>query len=139
MILPYQIRYSQWWRCHNLHDINNHVRFFLNHPERAIHEDISRKTILGKYGPFWYRGYIEDNHVYMHLPELKFNEILTTFKASRIFIGHTTVEKITPLYNNKVIAMDVPFYAHESAMQVVTIENNVIYLLNSSGGKKEFR
>jgi hypothetical protein len=122
-----------------MHDINNHVRFYLNHPDRESYGEISRRTILGVNGPFWYRGYIENNHVYMQLPESTFDEILTAFKAGRIFIGHTNVDRITPLYSNRVFAMDVPFYSNRSDMQGIIIENGVMYRVNSYGGKKEFR
>jgi hypothetical protein len=122
-----------------LHDINKHVRYFLNYPYRESHGEISRKTIMGKNGPFWYRGYLEDNHEYKHLPEEELSKILSVFQASRIFIGHTNVQGVTPLYQSRVYAMDVPFYSNGAEMQGITIENDVLYLVNSSGNRNKFR
>ncbi|MCK5461420.1 MAG: hypothetical protein KAI95_00340, partial [Bacteroidales bacterium] len=122
-----------------LHEINNNVRFFLNYPNRESRGEINRETIMGKNGPFWYRGYLEDNHEYKRLPETELNKILSAFQASRIFIGHTNVQEITSLYQSRVYAMDVPFYSNGTEMQGITIENNVLYLVNSSGNRHEFR
>ena len=94
---------------------------------------------MGKNGPFWYRGYLEDNHEYKRLPETELNKILSAFQASRIFIGHTTVREITPFYQSRVYAMDVPFYSNGIEMQGIMIENDVLYLLNSSGNRNKFR
>ncbi len=123
----------------SLHEINNNVRYFLNHPGRESHGDINQETILGKNGPFWYRGYVEDNHEYKRLPQEEINKILSVFQASRIFIGHTSVQKITPLYQSRVYAMDVPFYSNGHEIQGVIIENDTLSLVNSSGTRKKFR
>lgn len=123
----------------SLHEINEHVRFFLDFPTRETHGDVSRETILGKDGPFWYRGYLEDNHKYKRLPEEKLDRVLSAFQADKIFIGHTNVRKITPLYHSKVYAMDVPFYSDWYEIQGITIDNDVFYLVNSSGRKEKIR
>ncbi len=122
-----------------LHDINRHVRFFLDYPNREANGEIDKKTIMGKNGPFWYRGYLEDNHEDKRLSEVELDKILAVYQASRIFIGHTTVQEITPLYHSKVYAMDVPFYSNGADIQGVMIINDVLYQVNSSGRKDEFR
>ena len=119
------------------HDINNLVRYFLNHPQKESLKGVNRSVVLGKYGPFWYRGYLEDNHEYKHLPEEELEQILRAFQASRIFIGHTNVNKITPLYLSRVFAMDVPFYTDDVGMQCMFIDNDVLYLVKSSGNRKK--
>ena len=122
-----------------LHEINNTVRYFLNYPGRESHGNINRETILGKNGPFWYRGYVEDNHEYTRLPQKEIDKIFSVFQASRIFIGHTSVKEITPLYQSRVFAMDVPFYSNGPEIQGVIIENDVLFRVNSSGTRKKFR
>jgi hypothetical protein len=122
-----------------MHDINKHVRYFLDYPNKESRGEVNRETIMGENGPFWYRGYLEDNHEYKRMPEKELNKILSAFQASRIFIGHTNVQKITRLYHSKVYAMDVPFYSNGTRIQGITIENDVLYLVNSSGNKDEFR
>jgi hypothetical protein len=120
-------------------EINDHVRYFLNHPQREYRGTVHRNAVLGKQGPFWYRGYLEDNHEYKHMPEKELDRILAAFQASRVFIGHTNVEQITPLYQSKVFAMDVPFYSNGVEMQGMAIKDEVFYLVNSSGSWIEFR
>jgi hypothetical protein len=122
-----------------LSEINHHVRFFINHPQRESRGEINRNTFIGKNGPFWYRGYLEDNHEYKHMPEDELIKVLSAFQANRIFIGHTNVKQITPLYQGRVFAMDVPFYSNGVEMQGIAIENDVMYLVNSSGNRNEFR
>lgn len=122
-----------------LHDINDHVRYFLDYPNKESRGEVNRETIMGKNGPFWYRGYLEENHEYKRLPDIELNTILSAFQASRIFIGHTTVRKITPLYQSRVYAMDVPFYSNGTDIQGIMIKNDVLYLVNSSGNKEKFR
>ena len=122
-----------------IHEINKHVRYFLDYPNKESRGEVIRETIMGKNGPFWYRGYLEDNHEYKRTSDIELNKILSAFQASRIFIGHTTVRKITPFYQSRVYAMDVPFYSNGSDIQGIMIKNDVLYLVNSSGNKDEFR
>ena len=122
-----------------LNEINDHVRYFLNNPNRESRGEIDQETFMGKNGPFWYRGYLEENHEYKHLPEQELNKILSTFKAERIFIGHTNVNKITPLYQSRVFAMDVPYYSNLADIQGITIINGILYHVNSSGIRDEIR
>jgi hypothetical protein len=124
---------------YTLQGINKHVRFFLDHPYRESHGGINRESIIGKNGPFWYRGYLEDNHEYKHMPEEDLSKILSAFQVNRIFIGHTNVPETTPIYQSRVFAMDVPFYSSTVEMQGIIIENDVLYLVNTSGNRNEFR
>ena len=123
----------------DLHQINENVRYFLNHPEKDRNEEVEKNTLLGENGPFWYRGYLENNHVYTHLPEYEFEKVLHYFNAEYIFIGHTNVKQITPLYNNRVYAIDVPFYTHEYSIYGMLIEGRDVYILNSFTEKRQIR
>ncbi len=118
-----------------IHEINNTVRFFLNHPERQEYKNISRNKLMGHYGPFWYRGYIKGNHDYDHLPESEFEKVLAYFGAKYIFVGHTNVKEITPLYGNRLFALDVPFYSYGNPIQGLLLEREDIFVLNSSADK----
>ena len=120
----------------DIHEINNAVRYFLNHPDREDYKEISRHKLMGNNGPFWYRGYIEDNHDYKHLPDSEFEKVLKYFAAQYIYIGHTNVKEITALYNNRVFALDVPFYSLRLPIQGILLEKDVVYVLNSSASKR---
>ncbi len=120
-------------------DINGLVRYYLNHPGRIYADDTSYRLIMGENGPFWYRGFIKDNHDYQHLPKKPFQEILTYFKVNSIFIGHTNVKKITALYDKQVFALDVPFYNYGYPIQGLMLEGKAVWLLNSSGDRRRIR
>jgi hypothetical protein len=64
--------------------------------------------LFGREGLMWYRGYFGDykDH-YSGITEKDLNLILERLGIEHIIVGHTTVEKVTSLYNNKVIAIDV--------------------------------
>ncbi len=119
-----------------LPEINNIVRYIINHPNRHPYGEEMHELILGKKGPFWYRGYLEDSYYYAKIEEQELNNILTIFDVSAIFIGHTNVDRITPLYNHKVYTLDVPFYTHRYRMEGLVIENGDFYLLNSAGERE---
>ena len=123
----------------SISDINETVRYFLNHPDRDHDGDKTRLQIMGSWGPFWYRGFIEDNHYYEHLPEEDFSRVLSTFNAGQIFIGHTRMDKITPLYDSRVFALDVPYYSNSHNIQALLIEKHAIFLVNTSGSKEQIR
>jgi hypothetical protein len=123
----------------SLDDINKMVRFFINHPERNRKYGVSTKDlIMGEQGPFWYRGYVEDNYKYKHISEKDLKKILEYYNVSKIFAGHTNVEKITSYYSNRVYIMDVPFYTHSSSIKALSIENGTIFLHDSRGTKTKF-
>ncbi len=118
-------------------EINDNVRYFLNHPERMYNGEVSRSVLLGPNGPFWYRGFLEDNHEYDHLPEEEFKKVLDYFSAQYVFVGHTNVKQVTSLYDNHAFAIDVPFYTHGFPIQGLLVEGNDIYLLDSSAHQKK--
>ncbi len=120
-------------------EINDHVRYFLNHPDRKVNGEVRRSTLMGSNGPFWYRGFLEGNHEYAHLPEKDFEKILDHFKARYVFIGHTNVKQVTSIYDNRVFAIDVPFYTYGFPIQGLLLEGNDIYLLNASAVKRRIR
>ena len=55
-----------------------------------------------------------------------------------IFVGHTNVEEITTLFNDRIYFMDVPFYTDEVSMKAILIENGNTFILDTFGNKKKF-
>jgi hypothetical protein len=123
----------------NQDKLNEMVRFFLNHPERNRKYGLQTKElIMGMKGPFWYRGYIEEDNKNKRVTRQELDLILDFYNVSKIFVGHSNVEKITTLYNDRVFMMDVPFYSYTSNMKALLFENESFYLLDSSGTKTKF-
>jgi ankyrin repeat protein len=123
-----------------LDDINKMVRFFINHPERNRKFGLTTKDlIMGDMGPFWYRGFIEDNSTYKQITETDLDKILKFYNVTKIFAGHTNVENISAFFDNKVFILDVPFYTSTAAIRALLSENNTLFLLKSDGTKEKFK
>jgi hypothetical protein len=123
----------------NVRQINEYVRYFLDRPDRTRYQDTEREALLGETGPFWYRGYHEHNHEYVHLPEEDFEEVLDYFDAKYIFIGHTNVKEVTSLYHDRVFAIDVPFYSHGFSMYGLLLKGDRVFQLNTAAERTQIR
>ncbi|MFB6305717.1 MAG: hypothetical protein ABEH43_01775, partial [Flavobacteriales bacterium] len=109
-----------------VNSINNSIWQFLN--EGRIDNIIP--LLIGEKGPLWYRGYMIDE------PGISFNEnelenILSYFDAKTIIFAHTEVSHIKPLFNKKLIAVDVPL-SSESA-EGLFIKDNEYYRVTVNG------
>ena len=89
-------------------------------------------------GPFWYRGFIETDAYYPRFTGNDLDAVLDHYNVSSVFIGHSNVDTVSTLYDNRVIMMDVPFYNYGFSMQALLIEENIKYLLTTSGNRKPF-
>lgn len=119
----------------SIEDVNNIVRFLNLHPERHPYSQEIEKLMFGYLGPFWYRGYLEESDYYRRPSYNELMRILELYEVNRIFIGHTSVKNITPLYNDHIYPLDVPFYTYGYSMEGLLIENDLIFLLKTSGKK----
>ena len=92
----------------SLADINGGVRLVLAGatPENdAQRERLS--LLMGSAGPLWYRGYFAEQTSFPTASSEDVGRALEAFRARRILIGHTIVPAVTPLYDGKVIAVQV--------------------------------
>lgn len=87
-----------------LAEINAAVRSVLNGEpgQGAIAE-----LVMGPFGPLWYRGYFAEQSGFPTASGEDVALTLATFGARRILVGHTRVADITPLYDGRVIAVQV--------------------------------
>ncbi|SEH13022.1 Calcineurin-like phosphoesterase [Sphingopyxis sp. YR583] len=63
------------------------------------------QLIAGSLGPQWYRGYFAKGE--SRTSDADVERTLAAFGVAKILVGHTVVEKVTPLYGGKVIAVQV--------------------------------
>jgi hypothetical protein len=81
-------------------------RLFLEKIIDADSEMIDKDPLLdfltGSDGPVWHRGYFDDNDFNL----TKTNQILNYFNSEHIIVGHTTMEHILFLFDQKIIAID---------------------------------
>jgi hypothetical protein len=91
----------------SLSEINTQVRSWLSARDAENADELKRaELLLGGMGPLWYRGYF-DVPAFPKASEEDVARALTVFGARRMFIGHTVVPTVTPLYGGKVIAVQV--------------------------------
>lgn len=93
----------------SIDEINQTVR-------EHIHEHLIRKPglnekanlIMGRKGPLWYRGLVQDyKQHYKKVTMSQLDKILKYYEVDRIVIGHTIVsDQITTDFNNKIIRIN---------------------------------
>lgn len=94
-------------------DLNAGVLRSLDTPV-ARRDELDEQTafIAGNFGPLWFRGYFPQatrpDRPYMAPADLE--RSLVHFGVSRILVGHTPMDHVTPLYDGRVIAVQV--YPH---------------------------
>ena len=90
----------------SLAQINGTVRHWLGGAvsgDEAARADFLTTTL----GPLWYRGYFADARDFTGATQADVDLALARFGATRILVGHTIVPTITPLFDGKVIAVQV--------------------------------
>jgi hypothetical protein len=73
------------------------------------------KFVMGQAGPLWYRGYFEEfgREGFKVAESADIDLIRERFHVDAILVGHTRVPVVTPLYDGRVIAVQV--YPHRDA------------------------
>lgn len=94
----------------SLSDINTGLIRALQTPVARRRElDEVTGLIAGSFGPTWFRGYFADSAT-VERPYMPISEVqrsLEFYGVSRILVGHTIMPRVTPLYDGKVIAVQV--------------------------------
>ena len=89
----------------SLSQINVGIRSLLDGSPPA---DGARAALLmGSAGPLWYRGYFAEQTDFPTATMDDVDLVLKSFGVRGILIGHTIVPTVTPLYEGKVIAVQV--------------------------------
>ena len=92
----------------SLSEINVGVRSLLEGTRPADNAQLARANLLmGSTGPLWYRGYFAGQTDFPTATVTDIDRVLGKFGVSRIVIGHTIVSTVTPLYEGKVLAVQV--------------------------------
>jgi hypothetical protein len=96
-------------------DINSTVRAVLDGDAR---QGAMAELVMGPSGPLWYRGYFTGQAGFVPATAQDVQLALSTFGARRMLVGHTIVPAVSPLYDGKVIAVQV-YPEHDSGGQVI--------------------
>jgi hypothetical protein len=119
-------------------DINGTVRQVLASQVPAA--DAERADFLmSMLGPLWYRGYFSEQRDFTSATMEDVDLSLAQFGVKRILVGHTIVPTITPLYDGKVIAVQV--YPKREAGQVsfesLLIRDGKLFRATPDGATRE--
>ncbi|HET9865491.1 MAG TPA: metallophosphoesterase [Steroidobacteraceae bacterium] len=91
-----------------IREVNASVRGVLSGAEPADAQARELADFLfGREGPLWYRGYFAGQSGGAVATRADVERILQHFGARRILVGHTRVPTITPLYEGRVVAVQV--------------------------------
>lgn len=92
----------------SLEAINAMVRTSLDVPAaRKPAPGTPEALVMGTNGPVWYRGYFPSRDRPPATSQADVDASLARFGVSRILVGHTIVERVSALYDGKVIAVQV--------------------------------
>jgi len=122
----------------SLKDVNKIARQFMGESFRLIELQSNNKItpmVFDKNGPLWYRGYFRED-----LSNDDMQDILDTYQADHIVVGHTIVEEITPLYEGRLIPIDVKHGKQVKSQgfnAILKTGPNTIYKVNSRGDREE--
>jgi hypothetical protein len=96
--------------------------------------------VMSPNGPLWYRGYFPDvareAGSAVATPD-DIGRILSFYEAKAIFVGHTIVPTVTPLYDGRVVAVQV--YPHRDGatakpeMQALLVKQGAFYRARIDG------
>ena len=91
-------------------DINAGIRRSLDTPVARKEElDPVAALVAGTFGPQWFRGYFPEQARpdRPYTPRADVERSLEFYGVSRILVGHTIVDQVSPLYGGRVIAVQV--------------------------------
>ncbi|WP_316738359.1 metallophosphoesterase [Pedobacter aquatilis] len=114
----------------SLDEINSTCRKAYGKSRESLSEE--ENFLIGSMGPFWYRGYFMQPQT----EETAIDDILKTFNAKQILVGHTILESnIGFYYNKKVVGLDVNH--HRGVLSGMFIKDNKCIVFDKDGTSKE--
>lgn len=122
----------------SLHELNSMVAQSLPGAAPTARTADILAFVKGKNSPLWYRGYFPEAQEFRQATAQDVDAALEQFGVSRILVGHTPVDTVTPLYGGKVIAVQV--YPHRdegghAIMEAVRIERGRPWRAGIDGSK----
>lgn len=122
-------------RGYTVQMINEKIRNSIDARDYTIQFDDDLKMLYGYEGPIWYRGYIMDWQGIPKATEEQVKSILDFYSARAVAVGHTIVEKLTPLHRNRVFAIETGMSGNSEG-EALLWENGLFYRLNALGHRE---
>lgn len=117
-----------------LEQANHVMRSSIGTSRADLKAQTPHKTLFGRTGPVWYRGYFLDPT----LTKESVVKVLNALDATRIIVGHTSMETVETRFDNRVIAIDTSIKNGEKG-EVLLIDftqPNTTFLRGDMNGKK---
>jgi len=116
--------------------LNQSMQDFLCSPVQEVNKIDENVRLAGSC--MFYRGYFDAGGDYYKELIEGLPKTLDFFNVDCIVVGHTTVDKITMIKENRVIAIDIPFGGENNKEHALLIEEGKMYRLYINGTKEEF-
>ncbi len=122
----------------SIKDVNKIAQQFMGESFRLIELQSNNKItpmVFAKDGPLWYRGYFKEE-----LSNDDLQNILDVYQAEHIVVGHTIVEEIAPLYEGRLIPIDVKHGKQVKSKgfnAILKTGPNRFYKVNATGDREE--
>jgi hypothetical protein len=120
----------------SIDSINDLLRAYLNDPKIPEKGQLT-ELITNASGPLWYRGFILEFDDNILITQKQVDAILDYYKADLMVIAHTENDEITRLYENKIIAIDVPIRNRKFIPVGLLVEDGKISCVYGDGKIKE--
>lgn len=119
----------------SIDSINNFVRSYLNSTIDSSNIGVLN-NVLGLHGPFWYRGYRDFLEHTQEQLDFFVKTYLKDNGLKRMIIGHNEYAEIKPMFDNKLISIDVYINESGNSMQGLLINQEHLYICYSDGRKE---
>jgi len=113
-------------------EINSLVRDYLVNKKTSKKDDLTM-LVMGVNGPLWYRGYVFASEKTPLITQSEVDSILKFYDAEKMIIAHTENGSIKYLFDQKVIAIDVPIKNRQIISEGLFFENGELYRANWEG------
>lgn len=113
-----------------LTQINDNIRKSI---DKVFKDGEAGKDIfIGNESPLWYRGIVEEDESQQDI-----EQTLKSFNASKMIVGHTIVDKIKYLYNQRIIAIDLEHKENSDNNKMFGLwyENGNFSIIDNNGTK----
>ncbi len=121
-----------------LKETNKIAQQFMGESFRLIELQSNNKItpmVFAKDGPLWYRGYFKENFSNEDL-----QAVLDVYQAEHIVVGHTIVDEIAPMYEGRLIPIDVKHAKQVKSKgfnAILKTGPNTFYRVNATGDQEE--
>ena len=103
-------------------------------------DDRTANFLIGRKGPFWYRGLVDDyKEYYSKISEDELDDVLNYYDAKKMVVGHTVVNDISTDFNGKIIRIDLKHGKTKNSGKTkgLLIENGIEYKIDDLGNKEK--